>query len=548
MPDGNAEIRERLAALRQDFARQLPDRIAELERIRLGIEGGDVASMRLLHQRAHSLVGSAATFGFDTLSQVARKLERLIKPLATSDGTPDAAVLGKIAESLRQVRSTAGLPPDLSRSMDTDASPGEPRENRLIYLVTVDAALAHQLATQLGHFGYAVQGFDHPATAMAALKEHPPAALIVDTTFSGHSENDGIAAISGLASLPLIFISSQDDFRSRLRSVRAGGCAYFTKPVEIGAIVDTLDTVIDHGQPDSFRVLIVEDSPTQAKGHAHVLEQAGMATRRVTNPFAITATLADFSPELILVDMYMPEVSGEEVATVLRQQEALVSIPIVILSAKDDADKQDMAMGRGADDFLVKPIRPELLVSSVKGRIERYRILRGFMIRDGLTGLLNHTHIKEQLDLELARAKRQQRPLSYAMIDLDFFKRVNDSYGHATGDRVLKSLSRLLRQRLRKVDIIGRYGGEEFAVILPDTEGKDAVRVLDDIRKNLAAISQHKNGTEFAVTFSCGVASFPDFVTPEDLGNAADRALYQAKHEGRNRVVRVSQDNQDKEN
>jgi diguanylate cyclase (GGDEF)-like protein len=256
--------------------------------------------------------------------------------------------------------------------------------------------------------------------------------------------------------------------------------------------------------------------------------------------------LEEFSPELILMDINMPGASGEEVAQVLRQQEIHVSVPIVFLSGETDKSRQLAAMGHGGDDFLVKPIQPEHLVSAVTSRIERYRALRNFMIRDSLTGLLNHTKIKEQLEIEIDRARRQQRPLSFAMIDLDHFKSVNDTYGHPTGDKVLKSLSRLLQQRLRKVDVIGRYGGEEFAVIFPDTSGPDAVRVLDGIRKDLVQIRQHGEKAEFSVTFSCGVASYPDFATPEAINNAADKALYRAKHDGRNRVVLAASHNPNK--
>ncbi len=254
----------------------------------------------------------------------------------------------------------------------------------------------------------------------------------------------------------------------------------------------------------------------------------------------VMEVLDEFSAELILMDINMPGASGEEVAQVLRQQEVHVSVPIVFLSGETDKNRQLAAMSHGGDDFLVKPIRPEHLVAAVSSRVERYRVLRNFMVRDSLTGLLNHTKTKEQLNVEVERAKRQNRPLTFAMIDLDHFKKVNDTYGHPTGDKVLKSLARLLQQRLRKVDVIGRYGGEEFAVILADTSGPDAARIMNSIREDLSQIIQHGEEAEFTVTFSCGLASFPEFSTPEAINSAADEALYQAKRNGRNRVMIAS--------
>jgi diguanylate cyclase (GGDEF)-like protein len=422
----------------------------------------------------------------------------------------------------------------------SDLSPAN-SGNRLVYLAEDDPELCRLLALQLGHFGYQVRTFPSTESVCEALRDCLPAAVIMDISFPGGERAGTEAMLSlrrqGVVLPPLLFLSSRRDFNARLDAVRAGGEAYFTKPVEIGDLVDRLDVLTVSTKPEPYRVMIVEDTSLLAAVYAYILEQAGMMTCQVTNPMEVMDRLADFSPELILMDMYMPGASGEEVAKVLRQQESLVGVPIVFLSGETDLGRQLAAIGHGADDFLVKPIRPEHLLLSVTSRIERYRVLRSFMVRDSLTGLLNHTKIKEQLEVEIERAKRQQRPLSFAMIDLDHFKRVNDTYGHPTGDKVLKGLARLLLQRLRKVDVIGRYGGEEFAVILTDTPATDAVRVLDDIRKDLAQIRQQSEDGEFSVTFSCGVAAYPDFATAEAISNAADKALYRAKHGGRNRTV-----------
>ncbi len=262
-----------------------------------------------------------------------------------------------------------------------------------------------------------------------------------------------------------------------------------------------------------------------------------MATMTVNNPLEVMGSLADFNPDLILMDMYMPGCNGIELAKVIRQIDSYVSIPIVYLSSETDVDKQLAAMRTGGDDFLTKPIQPEHLVSYVSSRAERMRIIRSFMDRDSLTGLLNHTRTKESLGICLERARRLGSPLVFAMLDIDKFKSVNDTYGHPVGDRVILSLSRLLRQRLRKTDIIGRYGGEEFAVILPDTDIRSAKKMLDEIRESFSLIKNQAAKSEFFVTFSCGMAVYPEHEDPASICSAADRALYDAKHGGRNRVV-----------
>jgi diguanylate cyclase (GGDEF)-like protein len=164
------------------------------------------------------------------------------------------------------------------------------------------------------------------------------------------------------------------------------------------------------------------------------------------------------------------------------------------------------------------------------------------MIHDGLTGLLNHTAIKEELAREVVRSNRLNTPLSFAMVDIDFFKKVNDTYGHAAGDRVLKSLARLLKQRLRETDIVGRYGGEEFAVIMNDTEATSAAKVIDEIRNVFSRLLHLSHDEEFFVNFSCGIADLKHFSDVASLSEAADKALYQAKQRGRNKVVVNSND------
>jgi diguanylate cyclase (GGDEF)-like protein len=149
-------------------------------------------------------------------------------------------------------------------------------------------------------------------------------------------------------------------------------------------------------------------------------------------------------------------------------------------------------------------------------------------------------HFKDRLRLEVARASRIQGPLAFAMLDLDAFKGVNDAHGHAAGDRVLRNLARVLQHRLRRTDVIGRWGGEEFAVVLPDTTLEVAARVLEDIRERFAAMPQEAGRQTIHVSLSCGLAAYPDFGEPLALVDAADQALYAAKRLGRNRCVTSS--------
>ena len=237
--------------------------------------------------------------------------------------------------------------------------------------------------------------------------------------------------------------------------------------------------------------------------------------------------------------MYMPECSGPELAKMIRQCNRFDSIPIIYQSGEEDLDKQLKAMREGADDFLTKPVRPDALIATVRNRVARARSLKARMVRDSLTGLYNHTHIQQLLQESYTRFQRMSRHLSVVMLDIDHFKRVNDTHGHPTGDRVIKSLAMLLKQRLRKSDLIGRYGGEEFALVLLDADAAQAANVVDELRERFMKMRFQGSAGEFTCTLSAGVAEClpSDDKAGLDWIAEADLALYQAKTGGRNQVV-----------
>ncbi|MGD9504789.1 MAG: diguanylate cyclase [Syntrophobacteraceae bacterium] len=428
----------------------------------------------------------------------------------------------------------------LENRMEEGRTIQESRAGHLIYLVEDDPLQAKVLSSQISYFGYSVRIFYTLADMKCAIVEMLPNAILMDVIFP-EGKKAGIEAIAEMRktlipSVPVLFISTNDDPLCRLQAVRSGGAGYFTKPVDVGMLIDALDRLLFNAPDACYRVLIVDDSYVQANVNAMHLTRAGMKTTIAIEPLEALPILKDFNPDLILMDVYMPDCSGIELARVIRQIEAYLSIPIVFLSSETDRERQLEAFGIGGDDFLVKPIKPDHLVAAVASRAERYRKLRALMLHDGLTGLLNHTTTKERLRQETARAHRRGSQLSLALIDLDNFKSINDTHGHTAGDRVLKSLAQLLVRRLRASDIVGRYGGEEFAVILPNTGLADAARLMDDLRMSFEKVRHRASGAEFSATFSCGVSGFPQCAMPASLTEAADKAMYTAKARGRNQV------------
>jgi len=544
MANSREDLYAKLKILQDKYSASLPEKMTELELAfkKVQLDYFSEKPLTSLQTLAHRLAGSGATYGFTLLSEKARALDIYLLSLLSNRAAITEVQHSKIRLMLKALQQASLIPDAFSQKLKPNQDNTEERaENHTIFLLESDQHLGEYLALQIGYFGYRVSTFSELSDLVVALEKEQPAAIIMDIIFpKGRlAERQTIRNVqdSRINEVPILFVSSNDDIIARLQAVRIGGMAYFTKPVNVSALVDKLDELTSRQGSQPYNILIVEDDHDMADYLALVLQGQGMVTTVVNDPLHVMQPLAEFVPDLILVDLYMPGCTGLELAAVIRQQEAYLSIPIVFLSSETNPDKQLEAMQLGGDDFLTKPIEEARLISSVSTRAQRSRILRSFMVRDGLTGLLNHTETKGQLSIELARAKRRQAPLAFAMIDLDNFKTVNDTYGHPTGDRVLKNLSRLLQQRLRKTDVIGRYGGEEFAIILIDTDGPTAFEVLDEIRAGFAQILQQSGNVEFSTTFSCGIAVSPNYPDAASLNAAADRALYDAKKSGRNRTI-----------
>ncbi len=397
------------------------------------------------------------------------------------------------------------------------------------------------LSVQLACFGYETVLFASLKDLRAEVLHDPPDALIMDIQFpeGPYAGTEAVRSLQGEAPhpFPVIFLSALDEFDARLAAVQAGGEGYFVKPANIQDLVVSLDRLTCQQKPEPYRILIVDDDPEVATYHSLILREAGMTTRIVSEPREVLDALRDFRPDLVLLDIFMPDCSGHDLAKMVRQVPEYLGVPIIYLSAETDRKTQVSAMRIGAEGFLAKPVAPDELVAAVEIRAERMRSLRSLMVRDSLTGLLNHTATTQLLQGTLAGAKRHGRSVCFAMLDIDHFKKVNDSYGHPTGDQVLLALARILTERLRASDFIGRYGGEEFALILRDLDLVTSEKIVNELRENFSRLRFRGGDAEFSCTFSAGVADSVRFSSIETLREAADKALYRAKAEGRNRVV-----------
>lgn len=550
--DPLASKRDQVARLRAAFVAQLPGRIAAIRLLFDEIVGSgeNCAKVVDLHRHFHNLKGTGGAFGFMDLCQTAERGEAAVAELfecaeISADWCDrlahvieavsiDAASLGK--DPVRQVTLSSKLAADTMAPEVASHGHG-----RLVYLCDDEPGPLEQLASQLACFGYETATFtDVESLRVAVLVRHPDC-VVMDIRFpkGGDLGTRIVAQLNMEVKRPLttVFLSGRDDFEARLHAVQVGGSAYFHKPVRATQLAATLDELTHHRQPEPFRILVIDDDPEVAAYHCMILEDAGMLTRQVVEPQRALEALEAFGPDMVLMDIYMPGCAGSDLALMIRQMPDYFALPIVYVSSETDRRKQLVAMRIGADAFMAKPVEPDELVSAVAIRAERMRALRSLIARDSLTSLFNHTTTTQMLGAALALAQRRGASLCFAMIDIDHFKLVNDRFGHPVGDQVIVALARVLQQQLRGSDIVGRYGGEEFAVILQDATLSQAMMLLDKLRQIFSQIVFHAGGEEFRCTFSAGVADCIGRVRAEILCDAADIALYEAKRLGRDRVV-----------
>ena len=285
-------------------------------------------------------------------------------------------------------------------------------------------------------------------------------------------------------------------------------------------------------------VLVIDDSP-----EIHALLRARLKDEPITLHFAESgqaglAMVADIKPDVILLDVHMPEMDGFQVCRMIKANPATVNVPIIFLTGADKTEEKIRGLELGATDYVTKPFDPAELRARVRAALRAAYLMdllsRKAMI-DGLTGLWNRTYLDSRLEAEVAHARRTSRSVSCIMLDVDHFKSINDRYGHPFGDEVLRMIAVALGASCRSEDVVCRYGGEEFAVLLPNTNAAAASELAERLRRAIEGEAMKFKGQVVKVTSSFGVSELSDDTATRVI-ECADKALYEAKQSGRNRV------------
>ena len=502
--------------LQREYLDELPARLDELRSGATAFRAGQAEAGASLKTLFHRLAGSGGSYGFPEISEVARKTDLWLAtgPPAAEAAKVDEAIerLATIVHRARLHVAPAGQSPDgLARAV-VILPPSRERDDLIAALRVI---------------GYDVRLSDRREDPLTvAMNERPD--LVVIGTAAGEGDPSAIASawtrrreIRPRAMVLVETLRAVD----RLRAVVAGVDAVV--PIE-RMVVDLpryAKTLAKAGAPPSS-VLLAEHDPGRAAAVAAWLEECNIRVVRCAMAQAIQELIDREVPEALILAATLPDAAGEAVTRMVRQDPRFHLLPILLLGPGDVAD-QIAGLRAGADDFLPYPPDPTVLTQTVILRAERGRRLRELLHRDELTGLLNSTTLRAELDNAVDYCRRHGGPLAFVVFDLDHFCEVNERCGTLEGDRVLLHVANIFRSNVRASDVIGRFGGDEFGMILRGGESEGASVLAEKLRN---VLSEHpattRKGEIIPVKASVGWASYPvDGETAGDLAHAAVKRL-----------------------
>jgi len=305
---------------------------------------------------------------------------------------------------------------------------------------------------------------------------------------------------------------------------------------------------MENSKEKKNKVLIIDDNKVTQQLAIALLDKKNYTVLSAENGMQGIGMAKTHEPQVILLDVMMPEMDGYEVCNLLKSNDKTKNIPIIMVTGKAESMDKINAFELGAADYVTKPFDYAELQARITTQIkmknlwdevqDKNKQLQEIVKTDWLTNLYNHRHFHERIFEEFNRAKRYKLPLSCTFIDIDYFKNVNDTHGHQAGDEVLKSISNLFRESIRDVDFAARYGGEEFALVFPHTVLGVAENICERLRKKIESEVFIFNEIKIKITISLGVSGTLEnkTTTYDELIRFADDALYAAKNEGKNRV------------
>ncbi|BAY10945.1 response regulator [Calothrix sp. NIES-2098] len=515
----------------EEVAQKLEERVATIEQASTMLRQGKVSQEMQLKAKleAHKLVGSLGMFGSDEGSHLAQELESLWD-MGTQLQPETTQQISQLVVALRQELQLLNS----EYKQDLLCENQLVDERPLLLIVNQDRELAEALAKETNSWAMRSQIANDAIAAREAIAKNSPDVILLDLCASNSTENT-LALLAELnarqSPIPAIVLTDKDSLLDRVKVARLGGSGVLQKPVSPNQILETVTQILQRTRSAEAKVMVVDDDPHILAALQNLLMPWGLKVYTLENPLRFLEAIAVAQPDLIILDVEMPEVSGIELCQVIRNDPQWSGLPILFLTAHSDTKTRQQVFLAGADDYISKPIVEPELITRILNRLERSRWLRNLAELDGLTLVANRRKSTEDLNRYLQSSERHQQPFCFAIVELDNLKEINHQYGHAVGDRVLSRLGELLRQTFHTQDVVGRWGGSEFVIGMAGMTKSDGVRRLLELLQSLRQIEfTAANNQKFHTTFTTAVVEYPqDGANLQALYQAADAVLEQAK-------------------
>ncbi len=535
----NPAFVDTLERVRARYLSRLPGYLRELHEL---LAGPDTDQARAATSRlVHRLKGSSGSHGLQRLSEALSSLETA---LAQSPAVP----LATLSDVLLKLDTLEGPESRVDEPVAPVSTPPRPtlpqmrvpvRAGRVL-LLGMGPLLAQRCMALLGRHPVEVTVCESLEYAVEVAAAGWLDFVLLRSTGPGNIA-EAVRQLRVASSnhwLPVGAFSSEASLMQHHQAAAAGVDVFLSTTALDGPIQEAFDQLFEHSRELAPKLLLVDDDLDQLADVSSILSTVGMRTQQLNDPTRVLEVLDVWDPDALVLDVDMPDLRGNEICSILRSSPRWQTLPIIMLTGSTDRATRLTCYRAGCDDFIAKPLDPEELVIRVQARVTRKRVLMRSE-RDALSGLTLRRPFSLRCAMRASEARRHKLPLACCMIDLDHFKDLNDRHGHLAGDRVIATLGRLLRSRLREEDLAARWGGEEFALALPHTDARAAHHVVSEVLEQLSATQFVDDlGQPFRATFSAGIAAYPlDGDSAESLFAAADARLYDAKHRGRARVT-----------
>ena len=291
----------------------------------------------------------------------------------------------------------------------------------------------------------------------------------------------------------------------------------------------------------SIKVVVADDNKVNSGLLEDILQDEGYMVHIADDGITALDMIREIHPDIVMLDIMMPKLDGFDVCRILKKDFDLKDIPVIMVTAKSDGADVKKALDIGAFDYIKKPADKVEVIARVQSaiRFKKYQDkLKEMSMKDGLTGVYNHALLMELFEKEYSRCKRANKSISFVMFAIDYFKKVNDTYGHFVGDVILRDVASILAKSVRMSDTVGRYGGEEFGIVLPEIDLETTYNVCERIRKSVEEYNFYADNNTVRTTISIGIChkDTGSAIQSVEMVKRADDALYQAKRNGRNRI------------